>query len=376
MQLKQYVYNLYYEELEQGDHYIVFRKNKGMLIADDLTSLQVHVLQSNRIPNLLPFEKHELNGEITLLYRCSDLQVLSHVLQTMTFQMNDYYQLLLNIINVVEQSELYMLDDKRFLLHEHLIFVNQGMDDVYLCYLPVKSVAEHDTMASLLEQFSLKLLPYIEGIEEGGFKQWIRSIRDPEMSLSSVRHCLISLLDSEPGPVANEHNNEKNSEKNSEKNRWYSKLMNTYEKILALPKMKERSVPKIENDDAMKDPEQYYRELPQHTTILKRRPPEGVHAFLQVEGLTERIVLDDRSYTLGRDNAECTHMMDMIGVSRSHCEILKVDHAWFVKDLGSSNGSKLNDVALVPYSLNKLHDGDEITVVKNKFIFQQWATSS
>lgn len=359
--MQQYIFGLHYDYVEQGDQYIVFKKADGVLVAHDLTPLQVQVLQSNDIPHLLPFEKHELNGEITLLYRCTDLQTLAQVLEKMTIGMSDYYKLLLNILSGLEQSELYMLDDQRFILHERFIFVRNGVDDdVHLCYLPVKTVAEHDATASLLEQFVLKLIPYVEGIEEVGLKKMIASIRDPEMSISSVKSAILSLLESKPHPIAID----------SKKTTWLSKLFKRFDNVFNMSNSSDRSA--VTDESSSKDPEQYYRELPQHTTILKRRANEEGQAFLHVEvqdGL-ERIALGDRPFSIGRDNAQCVDIMDMLGVSREHCEIIKVGHAWYVKDLGSSNGSQLNDAELVPYDLNELNDGDELTIVKNKFKFQ------
>lgn len=365
--MEQYIYGLHYDYVEQDDCFIVFKKAEGVLLADDLTTLQVHVLQSNKIPHILALEKHELNDEITLLYRYSDLQMLSNVLQTMTFKMTDYYQLLLNVLTVMEQSELYMLDEQCFLLHEHFIAVNRHIDDLYLCYLPVKAVARHVSLPTLLEQFVLSLLPYVEGIQESGLKSIINAIRHPEMSVKTVKSCVISLLESQQGsPLLPK----KQSESSKGIRKWFSTSFK-FSAFSSRHKNNNKTTVKTERAEVPKDPEQYYRELPQHTTVLKRSSRTQAPAFLHinVDGSVERIALNDLPFSLGRDHVQCIGSMNMLGVSRSHCEIVKVDEQWFIKDLGSSNGSSLNGVELTPNHLFQLHDGDEITIVTNTLTF-------
>ena len=51
-------------------------------------------------------------------------------------------------------------------------------------------------------------------------------------------------------------------------------------------------------------------------------------------------------------------------VSGNHCELTLVDGYWFVKDLGSSNGTKVNGTRVVE---QKLEPGDKLSVAKHEF---------
>jgi pSer/pThr/pTyr-binding forkhead associated (FHA) protein len=51
-------------------------------------------------------------------------------------------------------------------------------------------------------------------------------------------------------------------------------------------------------------------------------------------------------------------------VSGSHCELTLVDGYWFVKDLASSNGTKVNGVRV---SEKRLDPGDKLTVARHHF---------
>ena len=51
-------------------------------------------------------------------------------------------------------------------------------------------------------------------------------------------------------------------------------------------------------------------------------------------------------------------------VSGSHCELSLVDGYWFVKDLGSSNGTKVNGSRV---SEQRLDPGDKLSVAKHEY---------
>jgi hypothetical protein len=56
------------------------------------------------------------------------------------------------------------------------------------------------------------------------------------------------------------------------------------------------------------------------------------------------------------------------GISRQHLGIVKRDGLYYVMDLGSSNGTRLNQVLLPPYEEHVLNDGDELSLSQMKVI--------
>lgn len=59
--------------------------------------------------------------------------------------------------------------------------------------------------------------------------------------------------------------------------------------------------------------------------------------------------------------------LDNPGVSRAHARFLKTDGGWLLEDLGSANGTYLNDQ---PVQRKELRDGDVVRVAK----FSLWVT--
>lgn len=86
----------------------------------------------------------------------------------------------------------------------------------------------------------------------------------------------------------------------------------------------------------------------------------GILIILSGAGLASRYLLDSANVKIGRDlnNEIC---FDDITVSRSHALIEKINQAFFIKDLGSLNGTYINAVAV---KSNQLKAGDEIQIGK------------
>lgn len=48
------------------------------------------------------------------------------------------------------------------------------------------------------------------------------------------------------------------------------------------------------------------------------------------------------------------------GVSRTHAVFIHRDHAVYIEDLGSTNGTRINGLALTPNQEYRVRDGDEL----------------
>ena len=69
------------------------------------------------------------------------------------------------------------------------------------------------------------------------------------------------------------------------------------------------------------------------------------------------------SLTVGRRESSDI-VLRFPNVSGCHCELAVVDGYWVVKDLGSSNGTKVNGVRV---SEQRLEPGDKLSIAKHEF---------
>lgn len=87
------------------------------------------------------------------------------------------------------------------------------------------------------------------------------------------------------------------------------------------------------------------------------------------KGEGTRIELSGSSLVIGRSPEAAGHTDDSAGISRTHAELILISGQWKVKDLGSRNGSRLNDRPMAPYEMYPLQAGDRLTLAQSRYRF-------
>lgn len=106
--------------------------------------------------------------------------------------------------------------------------------------------------------------------------------------------------------------------------------------------------------------------------VSARREPQAAYYLLwESKGDGSRVSLGAQSVVIGRTAEAAHHVDETNGISRAHAEVLRFVDQWKVKDLGSRNGSKLNDVPMTPYELYPLQPGDSLTLANSQYRFVQ-----
>ncbi len=78
-----------------------------------------------------------------------------------------------------------------------------------------------------------------------------------------------------------------------------------------------------------------------------------------------RPILIQRDVTLvGRQKDQCDVILDRSSISKLHCLIVRTDGLLFIRDLGSTNGTKVNGQRVVR---GALLPGDELAFASEKF---------
>lgn len=107
--------------------------------------------------------------------------------------------------------------------------------------------------------------------------------------------------------------------------------------------------------------ESAFRQAVERKAVLEYRDAGGTLAVAPVAG--ERL-------TIGREGGASDVTLSMPGVSRLHCEIVRMQDGYGIVDLGSTNGTRLNGEQLVPYKLYPLQEGDVFCVIDQEFTFK------
>jgi hypothetical protein len=88
-------------------------------------------------------------------------------------------------------------------------------------------------------------------------------------------------------------------------------------------------------------------------------------ALLNVSG--RRTLLPPGGATIGRSR-ECDVVIEDSGVSRRHAELRPEGTAWMIEDLGSTNGVRVNGLAI--HATHQLQSGDRIEVGTTEILFE------
>ena len=86
-------------------------------------------------------------------------------------------------------------------------------------------------------------------------------------------------------------------------------------------------------------------------------------------GISERVVVNKRSFKIGRMIGEVDLITESKAIGKIHCEIVKEDGKYYIVDLNSKNGTYLNGVRLKSNNRYHLNNGDNIKLanVDGKF---------
>lgn len=83
----------------------------------------------------------------------------------------------------------------------------------------------------------------------------------------------------------------------------------------------------------------------------------------------EVLKLEGHLWVAGREH-DCEIMVDSPHISRKHFELARTKEGFFITDLGSSNGTKINGQRIPPHEPTKVESGDEISVMNIRMSFE------
>lgn len=83
----------------------------------------------------------------------------------------------------------------------------------------------------------------------------------------------------------------------------------------------------------------------------------------------EVLKLEGNHWIAGREST-CEIFLDDQRVSRKHFEMARTNEGFFVTDLGSSNGTKVNGIKIPPHEPKRVESGDSLSVLQIEMVFE------
>lgn len=189
------IYGLTYEFSHQNGKSIVFTELASeKLTEENLHAVQLKMMQSTRIPHVLPLSVENIDLKTKLHYDITNKKNVLSFFRNSSTTMSDYYQVLLSIIKTLETSSSYMLDQEQFIVETDFIFIGEQPSDVYLTYVPVTNLTKDSTLIDDMKLVLTNIAGEVEGLQGNEFKSILNYIKDPAFSLSGLKKLILELI--------------------------------------------------------------------------------------------------------------------------------------------------------------------------------------
>lgn len=193
MTLDQQLYGLKVDFDNRNGHFMVLSSSTGMK-QQDLSNFQVNMLSANRIPRLLEVQVEARNGDVCLYYGITGKRMLSHWLRMEKLSLGQYYALLLHIVEVLDDSKVYMLQPGRYVLKEEYIYCGAGFHDLYLTYIPKEHLEGKESVSSDLQHLASRLIHRVIELQGSGFQELIRYFQEEAFNLPELKQLLLKQI--------------------------------------------------------------------------------------------------------------------------------------------------------------------------------------
>lgn len=179
--------------MNHGHEMIIDRKDG--IRREELDGLELQMLQSSKIPHLLPIEWLEIDGGVTFRYGLAGRKMLLHRLQVQPLTMEQFYILLLGIVEAFEECKHHMLRPEGCLLDDQYLFVGEQLNDIAVAYIPLKE-GQLDGVPGAGDLLSLvvRWTAYIQEIDGAGLQRVLQPLNGSKWPLSELRSILLGLI--------------------------------------------------------------------------------------------------------------------------------------------------------------------------------------
>lgn len=110
----------------------------------------------------------------------------------------------------------------------------------------------------------------------------------------------------------------------------------------------------------------------QGTTVLSEHGAnQQTTPYLTRVKNNEKTMITTHYFRIGKERSQVEYFIgDNTNISRNHADIIMQDGDYFIKDIGSTNGTFINNSRIIPHTLTKLNNGDKIRLANEEFEFR------
>ncbi|MFX3635121.1 MAG: DUF6382 domain-containing protein [Candidatus Pristimantibacillus sp.] len=194
-------------------HEMIIDREQGIR-REELDNIELQMLQGSRIPHMLPIEWFELDGLITFRYDLTGRKMLSHRLQLQRLTMEQFYTMLLGVVEALDECKHYMLRPEGCLLEDQYLFVGEQLSDINVAYIPLKEdnneKARFSGSGNLLS-LVVRWTAYIHSIDGEGLQRVLQHLDGNHLPLRELRATLLELIGTISNTTSSSNSNSRTS---------------------------------------------------------------------------------------------------------------------------------------------------------------------
>ncbi len=168
---------------------------------EELDEIELQMLMNSKIPGMLPMNWSDMDGIITFRYDLSGRKMLSHRLQMQRLSMEQFYTLLLAVVETLGECSHYMLRPEGCMLGDQYIFIGEQFNNIGIAYLPLHEPSAaapmmnggssgHGDLLALIVRWT----SFVGQLEGEGLQRLLQFFNDKRWPLAELRVALLELL--------------------------------------------------------------------------------------------------------------------------------------------------------------------------------------
>lgn len=322
-------------------------------LSKPLSKTEEEMLTRNTIEGLLPVRWQKENDKYLLRYDITGKQALDGVLENTLVDERLLKSLLVGIYVAVKQLEKYLLPQEGLLLSPESIFWDYKTETMHFCYCPEREELLQERIVKLMEYVlaktdhkNISVVQLAYGVYEEvqkptfcmedlpGYLQLQNSPAIEQRSEEIIREEKSEM--EEAHLVLKQNYVQREFEKWINKMRWKDKIMAWIRDKIYKMARKEKMAEAVVFDETERVEEE-------SATIILGVPQNEVEGVLRYEGVNSLpdIYISKVPFTVGSaDN--CDGIIKHPNISRYHAKITYQDETYFIEDLNSTNGTRVN----------------------------------
>ena len=367
-----------YQKESNGKTYLLLNKSKE--------SYEERMIREGVPAGILPLVKSEQEGNYK--YDITGRRTLAMTFERVPMNAEQVRKVLQEILDILERGREYLLLEENFILQPEYIYLRIPEYEVTLCYYPEYGISFREQMGKLFEML-LNRVDYREEKAISLVYALYMQLQEPDVTLERIREKLWQQMRGQ-AETAEEKSDLSDVLETSDriayrKTELSGKRMteNKKKQLSGIIKKKINLWERLKKETGFREklPEKVISTVSascvaeaapewdaQYTRVLSVKGAKSCPQLISKEN-GEPVLLEKFPFYVGSLAGYMDYLIEKDTVSRFHAKFIKRENAFFLEDLNSTNGTRVNGELLNVQEQRRLSEGDCIAFADAEYSF-------